>query len=558
MSGFPRGRRLLGITLLVGLATAPVAAQTWSRTYPTGVNGSRIGLAVGPDGTVTLTGFENDNFAPGRQVVMLDLMPSGLVAGVTRLGPDDWDTPAAVVRFDDGGVALAILNDLGPGHDAPTNDFLVVRLGADGSVLWHYLFNPTGTEFGPRLIRTAGDGLILAGETHSFGPGGGDLWLTRFDAEGTILWQRTYGTVEREILREIRGTADGGAILAGWRYESDLGRDDDVLAVKLDVAGDVEWQRVFGATGAGLHDRAYGVAQLSDGSYVLGGTTVSFGGVGADWLVLHLDAAGDIVTSRRFDGARTGAPVDDVLNSVEASPTGGYVLLGGRPSTANDLDVWAMGFDAADDFTWGKLYTGSGEDFGIEARATPEGGYLFAGSSTTTAGLWLLRVDSVGGISSEDCTFVRDTFVFPQDVTIPVVATPAFSTVDVTAPFVTPSIFEEEATLSISTTCVGLPGEVSRPGAIEPLMFSDRDTLVWEDASMSGADTFALYRGDLDAVADSPTCLASGLVTPTAVDAAVPPPGSGYHYCVGGRNGAGDGALGYAGGSPRPNEAPCP
>lgn len=108
----------------------------------------------------------------------------------------------------------------------------------------------------------------------------------------------------------------------------------------------------------------------------------------------------------------------------------------------------------------------------------------------------------------------------------------------------------------------GLPGEVSPPGAKQPLVFIDHKTLIWEDKSLSGSDTFNLYRGDV--TADLPagsygSCLADGLTDSTYSDGDLPVIDASFFYLVSGKNAFGEGPLGSdSAGNVRIPGSPCP
>ena len=107
----------------------------------------------------------------------------------------------------------------------------------------------------------------------------------------------------------------------------------------------------------------------------------------------------------------------------------------------------------------------------------------------------------------------------------------------------------------------GPPGEVSPPTSAAPLEFTGKTTLTWEDAALSGSDSFCLLRGSLPSLraGDYGGCLQANLASPTATDTESPGLGAGWFYLVHGRNAFGDGPLGVASSpGPRLPSAPCP
>jgi len=96
------------------------------------------------------------------------------------------------------------------------------------------------------------------------------------------LWTRRYGGANNDAASCVQQTSDGGYILGGWTYSFGAGGEDFWL-VKTDANGDSLWSRTFGGSGS---DWCSSVQQTSDGGYVLAGCTNSFGAGSLDfWLV---------------------------------------------------------------------------------------------------------------------------------------------------------------------------------------------------------------------------------------------------------------------------------
>lgn len=116
------------------------------------------------------------------------------------------------------------------------------------------------------------------------------------------------------------------------------------------------------------------------------------------------------------------------------------------------------------------------------------------------------------------------------------------------------------ATWTVEVSTLAVPPEVSAPGSVWPLLFTDAQTLVWEDASANGAFSYNLYRGDIGGLAAGSygACLQPGVQPNGAVDSETPATDACWCYLVTGENPAGEGPLGQnSQGQPRPNGAPC-
>ncbi len=87
------------------------------------------------------------------------------------------------------------------------------------------------------------------------------------------LWTRTYGGIEADRCWSVQQTSDGGYILGGGTWSFGVG-DGDFWLVKTDADGDSLWSRAFGG---GDWDECFCVRQTSDGGYALAGFTTVVG-----------------------------------------------------------------------------------------------------------------------------------------------------------------------------------------------------------------------------------------------------------------------------------------
>jgi hypothetical protein len=118
--------------------------------------------------------------------------------------------------------------------------------------------------------------------------------------------------------------------------------------------------------------------------------------------------------------------------------------------------------------------------------------------------------------------------------------------------------FPEQCGDGLDSDCDGLLDN-SGPEVALDLVFVDQVTLIW--TASPEVTTYALYRGHLlvSGWAFDHVCQASPLGSPSAVDTEEPVLGEGYFYLVAGRNGCGEGGVGFTSTlEDRPIPSPCP
>ena len=103
---------------------------------------------------------------------------------------------------------------------------------------------------------------------------------TQLFAQATIEWEKSYGGSSFDAGRGITNTADNGYILVGSSRSEDMDVDknqgqNDMWVVKIDNAGDIEWQNTIGGTNI---DVAYSAIESDNQSIIVVGETSSSDG----------------------------------------------------------------------------------------------------------------------------------------------------------------------------------------------------------------------------------------------------------------------------------------
>jgi hypothetical protein len=207
---------------------------------------------------------------------------------------------------------------------------------------------------------TADGGFVVAGaSTSSDGQvpgnqGEADLWLAYLDADGALVWSRTYGGSDGEEGAAVRPCADGGFMFAGYTASNDgdvSGNHgyEDAWVGRTDHRGQLLWQR---ALGGGYDDRFYGLERMVDDRFVCVGTVRSFDGdvpdlhgtTERDMWAVKVDTTGQVVWTKALGGTS-----GEEGKAVRAHPDGGVLLAGGAMSNDGDvaqnqgyMDMWVL------------------------------------------------------------------------------------------------------------------------------------------------------------------------------------------------------------------------
>ena len=150
---------------------------------------------------------------------------------------------------------------------------------------WIKTYGGEGEDLGYCVIETKDGGYLITGCTRSFGAGWNNVWLIKTDAKGDTLWTRTYGGDYDDWGYCVIETRDGGYLMTGGTYESDI-IPSDVWLIKTDSNGDTLWTRTYGGD---YDDWGYCVIETRDGGYLMTGGTWSFGAESGDVLLIRID-----------------------------------------------------------------------------------------------------------------------------------------------------------------------------------------------------------------------------------------------------------------------------
>lgn len=168
-------------------------------------------------------------------------------------------------------------------------DAWVIRTDAQGEMLWDRTYGSEILDYGTDLIRAPGGGYYLVGSSEFGGTGSKTSWLRRLDEEGEVLWFREYAEGEYGYFQSGLISRDGNLVLVGTR--TDLRAEEtDYWIVGMDLGGQVLWNHQYGGKG---EDVAQDLCEGPDGGFLLSGTTRSWGVGDRDFWIIKTDDQGN-------------------------------------------------------------------------------------------------------------------------------------------------------------------------------------------------------------------------------------------------------------------------
>lgn len=291
-----------------------------------------------------------------------------------------------IVQTSDGGYIVAgmkyIVNTF--------EDIYVIKFSESGDVEWEKNYENSKKDFANSIMQAKDGGYIICGGTFSNTEGVSDYYIIKLDSAGNVQWERKFGDIQGEICEAVIQTMDGGYMAAGGKWLNLY--DRDMYLVKLDADGNLEWEKLIDG---GNDDGAYDIQQTPDRGYIIAGYTRSLVDGDYNMFIVRTDSHGDTKWKSDFGGSGS-----DQAYSIEQHRNG-YIAAGYTKSYNEFSDVYVVDLNLDGEMVWEKSY--GIDDTQEEARSiknTADGGFILAGRTNQYAygsfDAYLLKLDRDG------------------------------------------------------------------------------------------------------------------------------------------------------------------
>ena len=374
---------LFQVILFVVSGSGIQAQQLFERTY--GSTGPDVGeaVAITPGGMVVV----GSTFGLGgadQDVLILSLNADGEADWSVRTGG-----PGADVAFDVLSITsneLLVAEKHADGQGGFTNGFL--ELDGAGTITDQRSVGQQGSQVRCRLAALTDSTFLLVGSHETAPP---DLLLSSvagiYRTDGTVIGIGTWTDTFAQEAYGVTATSDGGALVVGYtRGFHNLGTSD-MLAIRLNGAGDTLWTRAYG--GGFLGGLAFDAAQTADGGFILCGDRDGNG------TLVRLDTNGDLLWARSYGTAFNG---DGLVAVVALSD--GFAACGRIQGQGTDIqNALLIRTDLNGDTLFTRTYGDVLEDEARDLNVLTDGGFVLTGSRSDVASgtdVWVARTDASG------------------------------------------------------------------------------------------------------------------------------------------------------------------
>ena len=274
------------------------------------------------------------------------------------------------------------------------NDIYLLKTDINGVEEWSYIYEDGFQERCAKIIQSLDGGYVICGQQRSLGSGSGgfsDVLFIKTDSNGLLEWTQTYGGDGYQFGFDVLSLADGGYLVVGEN-------DNKPYLLKIDSVGTELWSTTYSQMAS---SSANSVKQTVFGNYIITGWVNSNGSNETDIFIIKADSLGNIMWVQNYGDNTTS----EGGLGIEVSNDGGYVVCANKkPAGEGDstYDIFVVKTDIDGNVLWEQTYGNGDKDIAREIKKTNDGGYILVGDTRSFIqtdnddDIYLLKINSIG------------------------------------------------------------------------------------------------------------------------------------------------------------------
>lgn len=259
-----------------------------------------------------------------------------------------------------------------------TNDLFILKYDSNGSIKWNNTWGGSSEDSGVSITVDLSNDIYVTGYTSSFGNGSYNVCLLKYDSLGNLLWNKTWGRddVDKGYGVEVDGV---GNVYVGGSTKISSGYDD-VLLLKFDaVTGNLLKKITWGDY---FDERAQDIAVDSFGNVYLTGYTDNFGATIRDLFLIKYDTGGNLVYNTTWGDHRWHEGRSLIFDSLENVYVAGFIQNDGKGG-----DFILLKFNSTTGSKeWNTIWGGDEHDYGYSCALDSREDIYIVGSTESYEG----------------------------------------------------------------------------------------------------------------------------------------------------------------------------
>lgn len=348
---------------------------------------------------------------------LIKLNKKGAIEWQRRYGGNKADRIWVSKQTRDGGFIIGgeSLSDVSGDKTEPSRgnwDFWMIKVDKNGILEWDKTIGGDGHDaIRGDIIETKDGGFLLAGVSDSNvggdktepSRGAWDYWIVRTDNKGNVLWDKTFGGEQRELMQAAIEMPDGGFLLGGESRSGISGDKNDFLRglndywiVRVDAIGNLIWEKTIGAN---WDEAIFDMVRAETGIIYLAGfsgsdatfekSNPSYGSI--DYWIVAIDDDGNLLWEKNYGGKNPDTAYDIKINER------GNLVVGGISSSDTSavkkapakgvIDYWLLYLTPDGEVIWDQTYGSLLRDALTETVIGADGSIFMAGHSESDVGI---------------------------------------------------------------------------------------------------------------------------------------------------------------------------
>lgn len=366
-------------------------ARSWEKTFGGQDRDQAQAITTTPDGKLIVVGQTYSNTLKSTDTWILKLDKDGRELWLKAFGGPKNEELSAVAALPDGGIVVAGQTS---SKSVGQSDAWVLRLDANGKLIWEKTFGGVEYDYASSVALMPNGNLVIAGVNNSKGVSSLGFWVFTLNADGQLLWEKIFVDKARIGDPSIAVMPDSNLVLAGSTEENFADKNARIL--KLDKHGELLWSRTF--EGEPDHsERISSLAVMPDGGLAMAGSSGVEGSCCYnDIWVLRLDSDGRLLWQQIFDGRAAADAKAVVALSNGGLAVAGYLYV----QRTNSYDAVILSFNPDGQLLWDETFGGREEDLASGMVLISDGGFIIAGTTASKGAgqqdAWVFRLSSEG------------------------------------------------------------------------------------------------------------------------------------------------------------------
>lgn len=258
---------------------------------------------------------------------------------------------------------------VGSSDESKNGDIWLMKMDSFGETIWNNIYKGCNDEFANDIIEASDGNIYIIGNTETFTYGNkidcinegapqvkrinSDIFVIKVDLMGSIIWQKRFGSKNIDIGRSVIETLDNGVLIVGNSLPYDDQERYDLEIIKLDYAGNIQWQKVIKNLKV---TNLYGDTKTCNGND--GELYIAYQNKNDMISILKLNENGKIIYNKTIKGIKSNSKflIDSILKVDN-----GIILTGStnelnNEQKQNNIGMFILQFDNNGNLEWERGY----------------------------------------------------------------------------------------------------------------------------------------------------------------------------------------------------------